>query len=597
MHSRCSSSGGAPVLPLEPPVTGRLTQKRFWGRVEAVKRLAQLKGAKFPGDTPEKKLQRIARAVVDPAYFNVAYLPHYFSQGVADFHREMYRALMVDEALVVEVPRGHGKSTTITFAYALHQAACAKILKGWADGELDEPMVDAITDALIEQHELLIGQAAGAWDEAERGPFDPSVVPEPDLVWDPYIQIGAVIIDLAEEFTEAIKVELERNDRLLYDFGELISDPGVNYGDFIVGSGDWSVRIKAFSMKSGVLGSKHGPYRPTLCIVDDPDNDLTLSNRKLRDKQQATLGKVRFGLHPDHRIMVVGTRRHHDCLTARLMRLDGFNDWRRIRYQAYLEDGATPLWPDRWSPEKLAQLKREDRQTFETEMMNNPPGDGERLFPVVHTFERGGLLDEQAQTAICILDPSMGKSEKSDYQAIVTQRFGDTGPVLQVREDLLRLPPLELMRTFAAIAAEEGAAELVMETIGFQQLLVLLLEIDPAIESTLPPIVQIESQQHSKHIRIGTLATEVRQKRYLLPSDGSCYRTERQMLDHGERGVKVDALDAAEMGVRRARQLRQGIPDRARHGRRRRSLAEAPVQHDTEQTTGRRRRRRRMAGW
>ena len=203
------------------------------------------------------------------------------------------------------------------------------------------------------------------------------------------------------------------------------------------------------------------------------------------------------------------------------------------------------------------------------------------MFTSWNYYDRGGELDSQATQSIAILDPSLGRNERSDWQAIVVLRFADSGPVLQESEELVRLPPRELVQLFLDVAEEHDCIEMVLEAIGFQELLEVLAEEDPRWVRSLPPMVKITGQAQSKHVRIATLATAVKQGHYLLPSDRSCHRTERQGLDYGEPKSKVDALDAGEMGLRRIRQLRRGVGGRRpRTGGRRRDMSERPAEDD-----------------
>lgn len=549
----------------------RLTEKRFWGRIAALEKVAELKGSKFPKDTPAAQLRRKARAVVRPEFFNTTYLPHYFHEAVAAFHLVMYAALETALRIVVEVPRGHGKSTAVTFAYCLHQVVCAEVLKAWAEGTLQASDPALYAAIVAELRDLHAERQAEADALAEALGEELAEVEKPALIWDPYIQITAVTVDLATEFTESIKIELENNARIAYDWGVQVTDRGVNYADFVSVS---DVRVRATGMLSGNRGSKHKQYRPTLCIVDDPDDRKTISKRELRDAQQKVLtAALRYGLAPDCRVFVVGTRLHYDCLTARLMNSPNFDAWKRIRFQAIQEDG-TPLWPERWSLARLLEAKAEDEDAFEQEMMNQPPGEGQKLFARLYYYDRGGPECLAAQRAIQAFDPSLGKTDKSDEQANIVLRFADTGPILVERAELTRIPPRELAALVMDVHEDASPDELVMETIGFQTLLQVLMEDDPRYARDLPAIIPLDSQVESKDVRIASLATPIRQRDLLFPSDGSCRRLERRFLDYGEPGVKKDGPDATEMAVRRIRQLRRGGNLGIRQGGTRRDLSE-----------------------
>ncbi|HNH47599.1 MAG TPA: hypothetical protein PKY30_11200, partial [Myxococcota bacterium] len=85
----------------------RLTNKRLWTRIKAVERIESLKGAVFAGDTPEARAVRKARAILSSPDFNSSYLPHYFSNEPADFHRTLYQIVERDRLAAIEAARGH----------------------------------------------------------------------------------------------------------------------------------------------------------------------------------------------------------------------------------------------------------------------------------------------------------------------------------------------------------------------------------------------------------------------------------------------------------------------------------------------------------
>ncbi len=68
---------------------------------EVVARLRGEVGAFAPSDPPQP--QRLARAAGDPLYFCSTYLPHYFSQPFAPFHRELIELLTPRGRAVVPV--------------------------------------------------------------------------------------------------------------------------------------------------------------------------------------------------------------------------------------------------------------------------------------------------------------------------------------------------------------------------------------------------------------------------------------------------------------------------------------------------------------
>lgn len=515
-----------------------LTDKQFWKRIHAQVRVAAVRGAKFEGDTKAAQLRRKAEAVVWPEKFNASYLPHYFRSSPAQFHLDLYRALEKHKRIVVRAPRGHAKSTVVTFSYPLHQVVCAPVLRAWVEGRLE-----AENPAL---HAAICEVLAEAGDAA------------PPLFWDPYIQIIAVTLATAEEFTAAIKLELQDNELLLYDWGLDTEDGGRVLLEGRQADADWisatDVRVRAFGMDGAIRGGKHRQFRPTLAMFDDPDSERTVGTRRVRDKLTRNItAAVNYGLEPGvGRVFMVGTPLHPDCQVCRFTRPERFTRWHKLRYAAILPDGVTVLWPARWTLELLAAEEADDPEAFLMEMMDVPPSTG-KPFHSPHYYEREDFEGEDLPKVL-IFDPALGKTDDSDFQAVVILR-GPTrdGWVLIHRAELLRIGDTrELIGTVNDIVAAEDPDVMLMEAIGFQILLEVMLVDDAEAMTMLVNWELIESQTESKDLRIRALASPWNQGKLRVPSDRTCRHLELQAEDYPD--GKVDGLDAVEMGYRRMRE-------------------------------------------
>jgi len=537
---------------------GGLTRTQLWKRVADAERRALTAGARFPEDTPAKRLKRQAEAVVFPERFNALYLPHYFRSAPAAFHLELYAALEGGSRIVVRAPRGHAKSTVVTFAYTLHQVACATVLKAWGDGSLarSAPELHAEISRLMDEEEerrrqvlyqeLLTG---GLSDSEARGTaWGPEEDLRPRLHWDPYVQVIASTIDQAQEFVEGIALELQENDLLRSDWGELWRKEERSLYDFIGATG---TRVRAFGMEGDIRGGRHRAWRPTLAILDDPDSERTIASRKVRDRQERKLtAAVTYGLEPGKaRVFVIGTPLHSDCLVCRLTDARRFPRWLKLRFKAIKDDG-TPLWPERWSLEALQAEEAEDAESFGSEMMDRPPTEGSKPFPALLYYSRDVYRAEDAPR-ILAFDPSLGKTDKSDYQALVVLRGPmKDGKILVHRAELLRIAnPAELVGRVLQVTEEERPTLKTVEAIGFQSLLEFMLT-DEAGKAGLLDAgwITIEHQAQSKDLRIRGLAEPVRRGELLFPDDRSCRQLEDQFLDYPD--GKRDGVDACEMAWR-----------------------------------------------
>lgn len=106
-----------------------------------------------------------------------------------------------------------------------------------------------------------------------------------------------------------------------------------------------------------VRGLKFGNQRPTLFILDDPeDENNTKTSQAMEWNLRWLLQGVEPGLDPHTgRVLVIGTPQHQNCLVETLAVMDGYTT---KRYKAIQDDGSA-LWEDQVSIETLNQKKSE----------------------------------------------------------------------------------------------------------------------------------------------------------------------------------------------------------------------------------------------
>ncbi len=579
----------------------RLTKKRFWDRVEALDRQAEVSAAKFEGDSPEARLARKARAVVSQSFFGRTYLGHYFRDEGSPFHVVLELAIMFAQFAAVRAPRGHAKSTTCTFRTLVYKAVCGPILEAWENGTLeqDDPeFYAAICEAMEEEVERWLARGELSCESLGLPEhWDPKVQEEMDawlaqvydrieservmpLVWDPYIQVVAVDGSTATEFTAAARVELELNPLIRYDWGDLSP---CRHGDWersyrrAASDSDWEsngVRVRAFGMGESLRGGKHGAWRPTLALGDDLDSEETT---RTIDQRNANAKKINSALiggldERKRRAIVVGTPVDGDCVAVRLTEHERYKArWISLRFRARDEDG-TVLYPAKWTNEGLDHEQEYNDESYGSELDDRPPQDGSRPFKELHYYSRGDYLGVKLTKAL-VFDPSLGRSttrRKADYQFLVTLR-GPTkeGYLLVHRVDGLRIPDPELLvNTANGIYEEEQPDIAAVEAISLGSIIESLMTSWGARAGLFPSWIRIERQEQGKDVRIRGLAPLVSKGIIRFPDDGSCRLLERQLLAYPQ--GKKDGPDALEMAVRLIRQVGRGtLADKIVHVKRR----------------------------
>ncbi len=448
----------------------------------------------FAQDTPAQRAARIARARTDRAYFRSTYLPHYFFAAPASFHHEL-DALVDEELFAAAAPREHAKSTLES---------------------VGEPL---FCIAMATEHFIIIGS-------------------------DTETQAAA--------FTAAIKEELEVNEKLRADFPEACGEIKGGDSDFITSNG---IRVMARGAGQKLRGLHHKQWRPTLMIWDDLENDEAVESEDRRRKLRQWFFKaVLSSRGKGGRIRIIGTILHPESLLAELVDLELNKRWTKRVWAAPDPDDpqGVSLWPEVWPLERLAAKKEEIGSVFYAqEFQNNPIDEETALFKEewFRYFEDHELASLQlAHYAAC--DPSLGKTDRSDFSAILDGLVAPTGGTIYVDEaDIRRRKPQEIVEDAIEHGRRHEYVAFGFEAVGFQSVLKADLERASDERGTYLPVVEVDHEGIPKDLRIRRLspliergAIKFRKTQTTLLSQLKSYKPKGRQHDDGP--------DALEMLVR-----------------------------------------------
>lgn len=509
-------------------------------------------GAKLTG--PEGLRKKLA--AFDLNYFGRAYLPHYFSRPSPPFHREL-DALFTEGVMkglnpledkkainklqgcrrATAAPRGHAKSTNFTFKDGLHAVAYEY-----------KHFIILMSDTY--------GQAAG--------------------------------------FLAAYAEELEENEALREDFGELRG--GVWREDVIVTK--TNIKVQALGAGQKVRGLKHKNWRPDLFILDDMENDTNVQTPEQRKKLHDWFTKAVLKAGDSYTDFVyIGTMLHYDGLLAKILTNPGFKGkkykavlafsssslwdiWEKIYtdlsndkhesdalafFEAHREDmlaGTQVLWEEKNSYYDLMRERVDGGEaSFNSELQNEPINPDDCLFRE-EWFDYYNPHEVDFSAArwrfVGFVDPSLGKSKKSDFSAIITLALDmQTGYMLVADADIERRHPdriiedvLEkarwLQRDFKKRYYKFGA-----ETNQFQWFLKEQLAKASAKARVYLPIVEI-NQTSDKTLRIQTLQPDIKNKYIKFNAQHKRLLEQLRFFPMGDHDDGPDALEGARsLAVRR----------------------------------------------
>lgn len=311
---------------------------------------------------------RIERTIDDPFEFGRIYFPKYWFQKSPSFHEEiMDLATHKNESewegrrnlntLVLAAPRNHSKSTLITFLYVI-------------------------------------------WSLVTQRKFFTVVISD--------------IARISVSHTRNIKEEFESNDKLRNDWGIVLGrdwdqlDNSVRGEkekwtdeEFVIGFRKWDkqgnhwsgeledrAKVLARMANNPLRGLRFGHRRPDLVIADDLENDELVDTPVQRQKLASwwdSAVEPMIEPPPIGQIILVGTVLHYGSLLNQMLSRSDLYVTRR--YQAIVSkempDGTreqTPLWPERFSMERLMSIKQKNTLAFQKEYMNEPRDDTTRTF-------------------------------------------------------------------------------------------------------------------------------------------------------------------------------------------------------------------------
>ena len=525
--------------------------------------------AGHPTTGPEGLRRKLG--AIDMEFFGRAYFPHYFSRPSPEFHRELdaiwqqgvlkgrYPLTAADTKTIsrlpgvrraVAAPRGHAKSTNLTFKGTMHST-----LYGY------------------KHYPIIIS------DSSEQ----------------------------AEGFLDNIRVEFEENTAILEDFGPLAGS--VWRSNVLVTK--TNIKIEAIGSGKKIRGRKHRNWRPDLIILDDVENDENVRTPEQRKKLKDWFDKAVSKCGDDYTdIVYIGTLLHYDSLLAKTLANPAY---RSIKYKAVIRfsqaddlwqqwetvftdlsnddreadalaffqahktamlEGTQVLWEEKLSYYDLMVMRvSEGEASFNSEEQNEPINPDDCLF-MEEWFEYYNEAEINFRDPVFdffgFIDPSLGKTKRSDFSAIVTlAKHRSSGYMYVVDADIERRHP---DRIIADVLAKErwlrasfghGYRKLGAETNQFQWFLKEELAKASSKAGLYLPIEEVQ-QTSDKVMRIQTLQPDVKNKYIKFNRRHKRLLEQLTQFPMGAHDDGPDALEGARSIAKRVKRFR--ILDRAEFG-------------------------------
>lgn len=498
-------------------------------------------------------------AAIDLRYFGLAYLSHYYRNPPPHFHDELDQTwnehvikgldITADPKLINEqqgcreaiaAPRGHAKSTTITFKDSLH--------------------------SILYQYKH-------------------------------YILILSDSSEQAEVFLGDLKSELEDNAHIKEDFGNLKGDKFWTSSGFLTST---NIKVEGIGSGKKIRGRRHKQWRPDLIILDDIENDTNINTPEQRAKLANWFTKAVSSAGDRYTdIVYVGTVLHYDSLLSKVMHTPSYhsrkyqaviswskNDamweaWRQIytdlsnpahgkdalaffnSNKEEMLEGTQVLWEAKNSYYDLMCKKVDDGDAaFNSELQNDPVDPSSCPFSEqTMTFYDDDnsvppdFSDKRRFVIFGACDPSLGKNQRADTSMLGALALDTVSGLMYVLEaDIEKRTPDKIitdaisMQQRLQLMYKQGFREFGVESVQFQSFFATVMARESAKLGVYLPVKQIPSLL-PKNVRIESLVPFVRNG-YIRFSKK--HRKLLEQMYHYPMGANDDGPDGLEMVVKLA---------------------------------------------
>ena len=320
-------------------------------------------------------------------------------------------------------------------------------------------------------------------------------------------------------------------------------------------------------------GIKHGNQRPTLIVVDDPeDENNTKTSEAMEGNLRWLLQSAIPSLDPQKgRIAIIGTPIHQRCIVETLKEMSG---WKNFLFKPDL-DNDIALWED-WQPVKKLQQKKKELESigrvsvFYREYLCEIVGDEDQLFKEEYIRNYSGKLvhedgkaylqmetlegekneDIRAVNVFMGVDPASSTAQTADYSTIVTIAIDKDGNRFVLPYYRQRATPMNLAEAILNQFKIYKPNKTRIESVGYQEMLREYVKKRCEEENIFISGLEIkERPRNSKSSRLETLQPYFAQGKFYIRKDMIELRDELLLYPRGKHDDLLDGMFYANKGI------------------------------------------------
>ncbi len=307
-------------------------------------------------------------------------------------------------------------------------------------------------------------------------------------------------------------------------------------------------------------GIKVGSQRPTLIIVDDPEDE---NNTKTAEAMEANLRWLLQSAVPSldpqkGKICVIGTPQHQRCMVEVLKEMKG---WENMHFSPDLDNNIA-LWEE-WQPIKKLKQKKEELDSigrasvFYREYMCQIVGDEDQLFRQeyiqYHNYElkidkdnKHYLTDGDKEFPVNIfmgVDPASSVRKTADYSVILPVAVDENNNRYILQYYRQRATPMQLAESIIEYFKLFKPVKVRVESVGYQEMLREYLRQRCDEEKIFISGLEIkETPRTSKSSRLETMQPYFAQKKVYIKKDMPEILDELLLYPRGKHDDLLDGL-------------------------------------------------------
>ncbi len=310
--------------------------------------------------------------------------------------------------------------------------------------------------------------------------------------------------DNAEELLRPLKLQLERNPRLIQDYGVFKSLDAWEADKFVTRKGK---SFRALGSGQNPRGTREEEARPDFILVDDIDDDVLVRNpKRLNDAWDWLSGALYGTLSIDKakRFVVVGNIIARDSMVVRAAKVA--DDHEQIDM---LTKAGQPSWKERFTIEQCQyMIDKMGYRLAQREFFNNPIAEGTVFKKDWIQYKKLPQL-RHYQYLVAYLDPGFKKTATTDTKAWILVGL-HKGELHVVKAFCGQASVQEIIgwgyELHQYVQDRSGACELVMEEVFLQDLLYKDFDAEAKARSKPLPLKGDKRKKPDKDSRIESIS-------------------------------------------------------------------------------------------